>query len=969
MSTGTDPVDNDPTTVTGTAPLAGSESSGRNYTKLFLWVLLGALLLRLFLIRFPYQFTLDVNTFRSWGDTLLKVGPHHFYENTWSDYPPLFMYLLWIWAGIAKMFTGESVMTVPWAKVPGCLADIANGALIFYLLKGRVAIRSAFHTAAFYLFNPVVLFVSAIWGQVDSIITCTMLLTTAAVFSNRLVLSAVLASASVFIKPQGLFLIPVVFLATWHRHKVRQWPIAIAAGLATAWVILIPANWTKLWNTSQGVAPWLHALLIAPFEWFKELMKQTGDNYPYSTVNAFNIWMLPPPNEAWKPDDRVIFALSHSTWGLLLVTATLAATGYYLWRNRHLPVAFPFVLGSSVALTGYYVLATRMHERYIFPAIAFLALAQAFNRRLSWIYWSFSFVAFISISYIFFFYNDQSSWVEGLKSMMNNGPMFGNLKLSGTVLLSLLNIWLFGELLTYLFQKTELVAEIAENRLVKMFRTIKTQIPTHALNWNDALIAGAIALVFTGCALWRLGIPHEQIFDEVYHARTAMEYIHGISPYEWTHPPLAKLIAATGILAFGGGWEMGTKVFTEHQAFSWRFMSVIFGAITLVATYALARLMFNNRAIAVLATLLLALDGVFFVQSRVAMTNIYEIAFILIGTIGTWQFLKHDDGRWLMLTGFGLGCALATRWSSLYAWGLTGLLLLYHAWRVRRLVWVKTPAADLRGLWNDLRAADPKGVLGYVGLIFVSMGLIPILIYLLSYIPYILQAEGDWRLKLFSWNHDNHGWGRVLAWQKEMWDYHARLNATHPYNSPWWSWPIMLRPTWYYFQDLKNTGVQGLAAVWAIGNAFVWWSSIPALLYAAYLGYRDRARQLGTLALLGIGLWAMWGVQPRPLLYMHYMFETIPFACITLAYLGYLLVHGQADTDTEPSRMENSPEGRGPRPLLPGSLHGQRLRRIVVAVYASAVLAWFAFYYPLLSAQTVSWSFYMGHIWFGRAWI
>lgn len=179
----------------------------------------------------------------------------------------------------------------------------------------------------------------------------------------------------------------------------------------------------------------------------------------------------------------------------------------------------------------------------------------------------------------------------------------------------------------------------------------------------------------------------------------------------------------------------------------------------------------------------------------------------------------------------------------------------------------------------------------------------------------------------------------------------------------------MLRPTWYYFQDLKNTGVQGLAAVWAIGNAFVWWSSIPALLYAAYLGYRDRARQLGTLALLGIGLWAMWGVQPRPLLYMHYMFETIPFACITLAYLGYLLVHGQADTDTEPSRMENSPEGRGPRPLLPGSLHGQRLRRIVVAVYASAVLAWFAFYYPLLSAQTVSWSFYMGHIWFGRAWI
>ncbi|MEB3195578.1 MAG: phospholipid carrier-dependent glycosyltransferase [Candidatus Sericytochromatia bacterium] len=956
-----------------TASVAGSESSGRDYTRLFWYVLIAALLLRLFLIRFPYQFTLDVNTFRSWGDTLFKVGPHQFYNSTWSDYPPLFLYLLWgwswAWAAVGKLFSVDPMMTVQWVKVPACLADVLNGYLIFSILKGRVAIRSAFRTAAFYLFNPVVLFVSAIWGQVDSVVTCTMLLTTLAVLTDRLTLAAVAASASVFIKPQGIFLIPVVVFAMWHRHSWQRWLLAIAAGLTTAWLVLLPANWTKVWDLSHGVTGFLHALFIAPFLWFANLMKQTGDNYPYSSVNAFNLWMLPPPNEAWKGDDRLILMLPHSTWGLILVSLTLALVAWYLWRNRQHAIAFPFVLSASVALTGYYMLATRMHERYIFPAIAFLALAQAFNRRLSWIYWLFSLTSMLSISYIFFFYNDQSSWVEGLKAIMNNGPMLGNLKLSGMVIISLFNVWLFGELLAYLFVKSEIVQEIAEHPLFKALRTLRAEVRQHGLTWADLLLPLGIAVAFCSLAFWRLGTPHEQIFDEVYHARTAMEYIKGVSPYEWTHPPLAKLIAALGVLAWGGGWELEAKTFTEQQAFAWRFTSVLFGGVALMATYALARAMFANRTIAAAATVLLALDGVFFVQSRVAMTNIYEVAFIMIGTIGTWQFLKRDDGRWLLLTGFGLGCALATRWSSLYAWGLTGLLLIDHAWRVRRLVWVSEPSTDFVGSLRDFLRASKLGMLRYVGLVVVSMGLVPLVIYALSYIPYILQAPGsDWQLKLLSWDHANHGWGRVVAWQKEMWDYHAKLNATHPYNSPWWSWPLMLRPTWYYFQDLKNTGFNGLGAVWAIGNAFIWWSSIPALGYAAFLAWRDRVRALGAIALLGIGLWVMWGVQPRPLLYMHYMFETIPFACLALAYVGYLLWHGQTDAEAQARPVDGEGSASGGE-AAPASPPKRAWRRAAVTVFAGVAISWFIYYYPLLSALPVSWDFYHGHVWFGRVWI
>jgi Gpi18-like mannosyltransferase len=965
----------------GTAPLAGSESTGRDYVKLFWYVLLGALVLRLFLIRFPYMFTLDVNTFRSWGDTIVKVGPHNFYANTWSDYPPLFMYFLWAWGWLQKLFTHESLMSVQWAKMPGVLADCINGYLIFHLLKGRVAIRSAFRTAAFYLFNPVVVFVSAVWGQVDAVVTMMMLTTSMLVLSNRLFPSTVLSAATVLVKPQGLFMIPVVFFALWHKHPVWKWPLAILAGLTTAWLILVPATWNKLFDLSHGPLGFLQALFVAPFFWFNGQMKQTGDNYPYSTVNAFNVWMLPPPNEAWKPDDRLLFMLPHKTWGIVLVVGLLGLVGWYMWRNRHVAAGLPYFLATSVTLVGFYMLATRMHERYIFPAIAFLALAQAFNRRLTWIYWAFSFTSFISICYVFFYYNDQSAWVEGVKSMFNNGPMIGSLKLSGMVLISLVNVWLFGELLSFLFVKGDIAQDLAENRVVKTFRTIKAQVVAHAYSKADVLIPAAIAAVFMGIAFIRLGIPSEQIFDEVYHARTAMEYIKGVSPYEWTHPPLAKLIAAVGVLIWGGGWELEAKTFTAHQAFSWRFTAVIFGGLTLVATYVLTRLMFNNRVIAAAATIMLALDGVFFVQSRVAMTNIYEVFFIMLGTIGTWQLLKTDDGRWLLLTGFGLGCALATRWSSLYAWGLTGLLLLYHAWTVRRHTWVAEPSPDLRGFFRDVLAADRKGVLKYVGLIALTMGVIPVGIYFLTYLPYVLQGGGDFALKVFNWNHANHGWGRVVAWQKEMWGYHANLNATHPYSSPWWSWPLMLRPTWYYFHDWKDTpGLSGVSGVWAIGNAFIWWTSIPALLYAAYFAWRDQAKALGVAAMLGIGLWAMWGVQPRPLLYMHYMFETIPFACIALAYIGYVFWNGHAGTEPVTAAAATSggagaPAGEAVGPAAdavpadgPPALD-MRTRRLLVLGLGSLIVLWFAFYYPLLAAIPIPWPFYNWHVWFGRAWI
>ena len=70
------------------------------------------------------------------------------------------------------------------------------------------------------------------------------------------------------------------------------------------------------------------------------------------------------------------------------------------------------------------------------------------------------------------------------------------------------------------------------------------------------------------------------IFDEIYHARTAYENIHNLSVYEWTHPPLGKLIIALGILIFG------------MKPFGWRIMGALFGVGMIPLLYVFAKRIF-----------------------------------------------------------------------------------------------------------------------------------------------------------------------------------------------------------------------------------------------------------------------------------------------------------------------------------------------------------------------------------------
>ncbi|PYQ44628.1 MAG: dolichyl-phosphate-mannose--protein mannosyltransferase, partial [Acidobacteria bacterium] len=116
---------------------------------------------------------------------------------------------------------------------------------------------------------------------------------------------------------------------------------------------------------------------------------------------------------------------------------------------------------------------------------------------------------------------------------------------------------------------------------------------------RDRFIALGFLLVAAVFRLPRLGFPAEEVFDEVYHAKTALQYLQGENPTEWVHPPTAKLLIAVGIWLFG------------YKPWAWRLLPAIAGTLLAPVFYTFARRALASERASILATTCLLCDGVY----------------------------------------------------------------------------------------------------------------------------------------------------------------------------------------------------------------------------------------------------------------------------------------------------------------------------------------------------------------------
>lgn len=357
--------------------------------------------------------------------------------------------------------------------------------------------------------------------------------------------------------------------------------------------------------------------------------------------------------------------------------------------------------------------------------------------------------------------------------------------------------------------------------------------------------------------LFRLDYPNAYVFDEVYHAFTAKEYLKGSKAawewwttpppgvaYEWTHPPLAKE-------------AMTASMFIVHStdAWAWRLPGALLGILCTYLMYLLAKKLFNNEILANLSALLFTLDGLVFVQSRTGMNDIYVVAFMLVSII----MLLNKKYFW---SAFFVGLTLASKWSGLY------LIAICFVYLIFTKAWKKIPY-------------------------FIVL---PIVIYMITYIPFFWLGHTFSQFINFSALVNcqllkiENPCTETYGLQNQMYSYHTNLKATHDYSSPAWTWPFNLYPVWYYVQYYPN----GLTSnIFASGNPLLFWfgfGSILVIIWDFIATFRSKSLLIKTkkksllVILLGfLGFWLPWFGSPR-IMFLYHFSPSVPFLCLALAY-------------------------------------------------------------------------------------
>ena len=359
----------------------------------------------------------------------------------------------------------------------------------------------------------------------------------------------------------------------------------------------------------------------------------------------------------------------------------------------------------------------------------------------------------------------------------------------------------------------------------------------------------------------RMTYHNSSYFDEIYHARTAWEHLHGVWPYEISHPPLGKEILSLGILLFG------------MTPFGWRFMGTLFGAAMLPLLYLFLKKLFGSRAVSAAGTALFALDFMHYAQTRIATIDTYSVFFILLMYLFLYLWLSEDRLWALAACGISFGLGAAAKWTSIYAGA--GLAVIWAGHWLLRFFEARGQEERSRGLFPAFLRNAAFCVVFFI--------LVPCLIYYLSYLPYG-AALGQ---RPFSAAYTR----TVLDNQRYMFSYHVGVTATHPYSSRWYQWLLNIRPILYYLDYLPDGSKVSIAAFL---NPMLCWGGLLSLFVAGYLAFARRSRVAAFLLVGYLAELLPWIFIQRLTFAYHY-FPSSLFLVLTLSLCFDLLRRGRAD--------------------------------------------------------------------------
>lgn len=1018
-------------------PVSKSENrklpSGQYATLKLAVILLSAFLFRLVLALTEPGYQVDIGCFSGWADGAYRLGLSRFYtEIGFCDYTPGYIYILWL-VGFLRSQVSALASSVLLLKTPAMVCDLITGALLYHLAKRNFSENSALLLSSLYLFHPVILIDSAMWGQVDSVFTLFLLLTVYFLSKEKRIFAYFFFAIGCVLKLQTLVLFPVVLAAF-----IGQ-------------VILRDFTWKKLGKDILGGlgAILLIYLSILPFHFdhygfgFIELCRSTLSSYEYVTVNAYNFWEIFALN--WHSQEETFCGISYASWGTFFLVCMTLATLFLVLRHSQKKLPGKYYLAGAFLISAFFTLSVRVHERYMFPVFILLLCAYISypRRELLYAFWGLTFTQAANIWHSFKFFDPADfDWyatfpriiafistllfgylsylcirilvvsrplapnltevpkpaiflkpfVEGIKPVKSKACV--PFTRSDWLVMSAITIVYACVALTNIGDKqtpaTSYETFVPNDSLMFDFSS-QASYPVYAYYFNGR-IDNRTYYVEQSCDLstwetvtvnyqpqnsFRMDYPfcwnyvvlditkpyvrflcpddgtvlnelvfldadrnecipnnapdYEELFDEsyllpaqdtymastyfdeIYHARTAYEMTEGLYNYEWTHPPLGKIIISIGIRLFG------------MCPFGWRIMGVMIGIFMLPPFYYLAKMLVRKTWLAAITATLLAADFMHFTQTRIATIDVFVTFFIILMYLFMYLYTQKsfydtpDKKTWpiLFLCGISMGLGCACKWTGIYA-GAGLAVIFFFTMGKRYLEYVyaaKHPKGSTDGISHKhILDTFAPGLIRTCLVCIVAFIILPGLIYTLSYLPFS-DGTNDGLIT------------RMLNNQKAIWYYHSGLDATHPFSSVWYEWILDKKPVLYYSKILSDGS---RSCISAMGNPLIWWSGIVAFFFLLTLVLRKKDENSLLLVISYLAQLLPWIMVTRCTFIYHY-FPSVPFLILMIGYSMYVL------SEVRPDRKNY-----------------QLTVRIACILFAVLAVILFILFYPVLSGHPVS---------------
>ena len=913
----------------------------------------GALLLRLVLALVTDGYPYDMSCFVAWGDKLAAEGPAAFYSDGYfADYPPGYLWVLGLVGAIraALHIAYESKWTYFLLALVPSLCDCGLAWLVYRTAKRSsrgVKEHTALVLTAFAAFNPLMLFDTGIWKQIDGAFALPLVLCFVLLEQRRYLPAAVLYGVALAIKPQALLFGPVLavcYLAAITPEKDRLRAFGRCFGGAA--LALLPPLLTGL--------PFFGVVQLIP----KLIDKYTGtmSGYPYATINAFN-WLAALGGN-WKGQaDPVLFAISWQQLGCLNILLVTAGLAYFAVCSVRGGWFSPLLLAAYYGI-GIFTLAHCMHERYMVPGVLLTLLAAAHwnDIRLYAAGVGLSLTGFINLATVYSQTGTSDEWLTSTTS--STVAVLTGLGETVCFVLLIFAVW-----------------DIARHGHTLALPETKPEtappVPAPQPKWTRREVGALLALtaataVLSFSYLGSRTAPQDPL-DATGTALSESVTLDGSAVSLWVYPGIS----------FGGSMTVtdanGSTVFEKElnygTCFSWTANDVQLAAGTqltvMVENAQLFEMAFrdaNGRLVPVTGGGAL-FDEQTAVPDTISQLNSMYFDEIYHGRTGYEQLHKmpvyettHPPlGKDLIMVGIALFGMTAFGWR--FAGTLFGVLLVPLAWcfvrRLTRKPWAAATAGVLLAL-DFMRFSQSRlATIDVYGTFFILLGAYCMVWYCqrvltdgvnrallpmaLGGVAFGLGCAAKWTgiyagaglavlylgVLYARWQQKRPGFraefrtaavGGVLFYvllplclyigsylpywwrdptfslsdwwqcQVSMFSYHATLKATHPFESRWYTWLLGLRPVWYYRNGYLPYGMK--ASIAGMAGPVIWLVGLAALVGLLWhqVSGRGSRQGAGVLILYGTQL-IPWMLVTRCTFLYHYF----PSSMFCLAALALVL--------------------------------------------------------------------------------